>query len=142
MRGSEHRPDFSAVAGRRLLIALSGGADSVALAVMLSEAREDLGLTLFAAHVDHGIRPDSAADADFCRELCRKLGIPFFCARVDAPEAARRTRTGLETAARRLRHDQLRRFMAETGAELRRGLRGRRPRGAQAPYRRPRRTSA
>ena len=111
-------PDFSTARGKRLLIALSGGADSVALAALLAEARRTWALTLFAAHVDHGIRPDSAQDAEFCRELCRRLDIPFLCARLDVPAAARARREGLESAARRLRYEQLRRFKAEVGADL------------------------
>ena len=119
---AEKRPgialDFSVARGKRLLIALSGGADSVALAALLAEARGDWDLTLFAAHVDHGIRPESAGDAEYCRELCRRLEIPFLCARLDVPGAARARREGLESAARRLRYEQLRRFKAEVGADL------------------------
>ena len=111
-------PDFSAARGRRVLIALSGGADSVALAALLTEAREACALTLFAAHVDHGIRPDSADDAAFCQRLCASLDIPFLCARLDVPGAAHDSGEGLESAARRLRYAALRRFRAEVGAEL------------------------
>ena len=110
-------PDFSAVRGRRVLIALSGGADSVALAALLAEAREALGLTLFAAHLDHGIRPESADDADFCRALCAKLGVPFLTVRLDVPAEAARAGEGLETAARRLRHAWLRRVKDAVGAD-------------------------
>ncbi len=106
--GGGPRPDFSAVRGKRLLIALSGGADSVALAVMLAEAREALDLTLFAGHLDHGIRPESAEDAEWCRGLCRGLGIPFHTARLDVPAECARTGEGLESAARRLRYAWLR----------------------------------
>ena len=110
-------PDFSDVRGKHLLIALSGGADSVALAVMLAGAREEYALTLFAAHVDHGIRPESAEDAAFCRALCEKLDIPFYTARVDVPAEAARSHCGLETAARCLRHRQLERFFHEVRAD-------------------------
>lgn len=113
----EELPDFAAARGRRLLIALSGGADSVALACMLAERRGSLGLTLDAAHVDHALRgADSRADAEFCRELCRRLDIPFHLARVDVP-SNRQPGEGLETAARRLRYQALRRILGETGAE-------------------------
>lgn len=110
-------PDFSAARGRRLLIALSGGADSVALACMLAERRDDLQLTLDAAHVDHCIRgADSRADAEFCRALCEWLDIPFHLTRVDVP-SGRLPGEGLETAARRLRYEALRRILDEAGAE-------------------------
>lgn len=110
-------PDFSAARGRRLLVALSGGADSVALLCMLAENRERLGLTLCAAHVDHCIRGNEGhADAEYCRTLCRRLNIPFYLETVDVP-ALRATGEGLETAARRLRYDALRRIQAETDSE-------------------------
>lgn len=110
-------PDCSAVRGRRLLVALSGGADSVALLAMLSRAREEYGLTLFAAHLDHGIRPESADDADFCRALCAKLGVPFLCKRVDVPAEAARRHVGLETLAREMRYEWLRQCKAETRSD-------------------------
>lgn len=111
-------PDFAAVRGKRLLIALSGGADSVALAALLAEAREAFALALYAAHIDHGIRPESADDAEFCRALCARLDIPFLCARLDVPAKARDSREGLESAARRLRYEQLRRFRDEVHADF------------------------
>lgn len=111
-------PDLSAVRGKRVLIALSGGADSVALTVLLAEAREDCAMTLFAAHIDHGIRPESAGDAAFCRELCDRLDIPFHGVRLDVPAQARALGEGLESAARRLRYAELRRIQAEAGADL------------------------
>lgn len=110
--------DLSGLRGRRILIALSGGADSVALAAMLAEARSALGLELFAAHMDHAIRPESAGDAAFCRDLCRRLAIPFHETRVDVPGEARRTGEGLETCARRLRYRWLRAVKAEVGADV------------------------
>ena len=111
-------PDFAAVRGKRLLIALSGGADSVALAALLAEAREALALALYAAHIDHGIRPESADDAEFCRELCARLEIPFLCVSLDVPAEAQASREGLESAARRLRYEQLRRFREEVHADF------------------------
>ena len=118
MRGNHSLSvDFSAMRGRRLLIALSGGADSVALACLLADAREDCALDLAAAHLDHGIRPDSAEDAAYCRELCARLDIPFHTLRLDVPAEAARAGEGLETAARRLRYGWLRKVKEAAGAE-------------------------
>ena len=112
------RPDFSPVRGGRVLLALSGGADSVALAVMLAHARAEYDLTLFAAHVDHGIRPESADDAAFCEALCSALDIPLAIAKIDVPREAAQSGEGLESAARRLRYAALRRFRDELGADV------------------------
>ena len=109
--------DFSIVRDRRLMIALSGGADSVALTVLLAQARKDYGLTLFAAHLDHGIRPESAEDAAFCRSLCEALGIPFYCRRIDIPREAAQKREGLETLARKRRYEWLRTCKAEASCD-------------------------
>lgn len=111
-------PDFSAARNRRLLVALSGGADSVALLCMLAAERNRLNLQLAAAHVDHCIRGhESRADADYCRRLCETLNVPFYMETIDVP-AARKTGEGLETAARRLRYDALRRMKSDSGCEL------------------------
>ena len=109
--------DFSAVRGKRLLIALSGGSDSVALAAMLASERKRLGLSLCAAHLDHGIRAESAADAQWCRKLCKALDIPFYTARMDVPAESARRGEGLETVARRLRHGWLLGLREALGAD-------------------------
>ena len=111
-------PDFREARGKHVLVALSGGADSVALTVMLAARREALSIRLSAAHMDHGIRLESATDADFCRALCHRLEIPFHTVRVDVPAEASRMGLGLETAARRIRHDWLNRLRSEIGADM------------------------
>ena len=99
-------------AGGRTLVALSGGADSVALLLLLLDA----GADVCAAQFEHGIRGgDSVADMAFCQELCARLGVPFFCERANVP-AARLPGEGLEAAARRLRYAFLRRAKEEAGA--------------------------
>ena len=73
---------FPELAGRRVLAALSGGSDSVALLHLLRG--EELALDLAAAHVHHGIRGEEADhDASFCEALCDELGIPFHLVRID-----------------------------------------------------------
>lgn len=112
-------PDFAEARGRHLLAALSGGADSVALLCMLAERRDALHFTLSAAHINHCIRGDeSRQDAEFCRELCRRLNVPLSIVEIDVPAAARVSGEGLETAARRLRYDALRRIRKDVGADF------------------------
>ena len=70
-------------AGEPLLVMLSGGGDSVCLL----DVAVTLGAEVTALHVDHGLRADSSADADFCRSLCEGLGVPLVVERVDLPAA-------------------------------------------------------
>jgi tRNA(Ile)-lysidine synthase len=70
-------------AGDPLLVLLSGGGDSVCLL----DAAVRLGADVSALHVDHGLRPDSAADADLCRALCDRLGVPLAVERLDLSSA-------------------------------------------------------
>lgn len=83
-----------------IAVALSGGADSVALLCLL---RGKQGLC--AVHVHHGIRGAEAdRDAAFCESLAKKFNIPFHLLRIDAPAIARQTGESLETAARTARY--------------------------------------
>ena len=103
----------------RLAVALSGGADSVALLRILAARSRELGLALHAAHLHHGLRGAEAdGDLEFCRELAAKLGLPFHEARVDTvreaaadPKSCKAAET-IEEAARRLRYRWLRQLMA------------------------------
>ncbi|MCB0220930.1 MAG: tRNA lysidine(34) synthetase TilS [Chrysiogenetes bacterium] len=85
------------VRGRGWLVALSGGADSVALLRVLVALSPRMG-ELFALHVHHGLRGKSAdADAEFCRTLCKELGVPFRVVRLKlkkGPALAERARAG------------------------------------------------
>jgi tRNA(Ile)-lysidine synthase len=110
------------LAGRRILVAVSGGVDSTVLLHGLHALREPLGLELRVGHVHHGLRGAEAdADAEAVRALAERLALPVAWERV-APRALRegvasRVRPTLQEAARRLRYDALRRLAAEAGAE-------------------------
>ncbi len=89
----------------RILVALSGGADSVALLYAMSRIYQG---RIFACHVNHGIRGDEAdRDENFCRELCKKLNITLRVSEVNVPDECAKTGEGLEECARRLRYAEL-----------------------------------
>jgi len=92
--------------GDVVLIAVSGGADSVALLHALHRLRARLGLKLAVAHLHHGIRGRAAdADAVFVRRLARRLGVPMVAERVNVPQQAKTSGVSLEMAARAARYD-------------------------------------
>jgi tRNA(Ile)-lysidine synthase len=98
-------------AGETLIVAVSGGADSLALLHALNYLRRTFGYVLHAATLDHGIRGTAgAADADHVVMLAAAWGIPITRGAADVPELARQWQVGIETAARRARYT----FLAET----------------------------
>ncbi|NOZ94080.1 MAG: tRNA lysidine(34) synthetase TilS [Acidobacteria bacterium] len=103
---------FAAYVGTRILVALSGGPDSVALLHLLRDPA--LRLELHAAHIHHGVRGAEAdGDAAFCRRLCGELGLPFHMRRLVPPESPPE---GREAAWRRLRYAALHEIAATVGA--------------------------
>ncbi|MBM3221439.1 MAG: tRNA lysidine(34) synthetase TilS [Candidatus Rokubacteria bacterium] len=97
--------------GERVLVGVSGGADSVALLAALVEVAAALRLELHVLHVDHQLRPDSARDGVFVAALGRRLGVPVTVERVDVPPGG-----SLEAAARGARHAALEAVAARVGA--------------------------
>ena len=96
--------------GAHLLVAVSGGADSVVLLHLLRFAGEELGVTVTAAHFDHAMRPDSAADAAWVAGLCAAWGVPLVGGRADRPPRS-------EAEARDARYAFLEAARARVGAD-------------------------
>ena len=86
------------VPGRPLLVMLSGGGDSVCLL----DVALRLEAEVTALHVNHGLRPESAADEAHCRDLCRRLGVPLVVEAASPPAAAESG--NLQAEARELRY--------------------------------------
>lgn len=84
----------------RVGLAVSGGADSTALLVLMAQLQKSHGFDAVVLHVDHGLRKESSEDAAFVRRLAREFGLPFhgFRARV-----VRQKGESIEMAARRVR---------------------------------------
>ncbi len=100
--------------GDRVGVAVSGGADSVALLRLLDGWRTRLGITLLVIHFDHGLRgAESEADAEFVAELARELKLEIIVDREDVAAAAAKHKWNLEDAARRLRYAFFERVVAE-----------------------------
>lgn len=103
--------------GELLLVAVSGGADSVALLHALWHLRKQLGLRLAVTHLNHGIRGMAAdADAAFVRRLARRLKLPLVEERADVPQQARVDGISLEMAARAARYAFFQRTATKLGA--------------------------
>ena len=92
-------------AAERVLVALSGGPDSTALALLLVSR----GCDVVLGHVDHAIREDSAADARHCRDVAAGLGLPIEVVRLEEPPAG-------EAGARAARYEALERMADRVGA--------------------------
>ena len=90
----------------RVLVAVSGGSDSVALAYLLTELAQRHELRIAGIiHVNHQLRPAAAADEAFCAALAARLGWPFLARRVDVAARARTERRSIEDAARAARYE-------------------------------------
>ena len=99
--------------GQRIAVAVSGGADSVALLRRLLPERLNLGISLSVVHVHHGIRAAADQDAAFVKGLATAHDLEFHLHRTDAPAAAAALRETLEEAARNLRYEFFRQLMAD-----------------------------
>jgi tRNA(Ile)-lysidine synthase len=91
--------------GMRVAVAVSGGADSVALLLALVEQAPQRGLVLSVVHVNHGLRAEeSDADEDFVRKLADAHGLQFQFLRCNVLQSARSSKQGIEETARELRY--------------------------------------
>ena len=91
--------------GDRIVVGVSGGADSVCLLWWLNSVKEDFGLSLCAVHVHHGIRGAEAdEDMNFTMQLCALLNIPCELRKYDVPEYAKTHNLTVEEAGRMLRY--------------------------------------
>lgn len=92
--------------GDRVLIGVSGGADSIALLEFFVSVKEKYDLDICVAHIEHGIRgEDSVNDAEFVKNYCKKLGVNFYLKTIDAPNLAKKAKMGVEEYSRMARYD-------------------------------------
>ncbi len=108
------RAQLAAIHGRTVLVGLSGGADSVALLYLLHQMRDQLGIELHSAHLDHGLRKGSEREASALRAWTKRLDVSLAVGTADVRAVARDLRLSLEAAARAARYG----FLANTARSL------------------------
>ncbi|MBZ0278007.1 MAG: tRNA lysidine(34) synthetase TilS, partial [Anaerolineae bacterium] len=102
-----------------IVVAVSGGADSLALLHLLRDIRKRLRCDLHVATLDHGLRGEAgAADARFVAETAASWGLPVTVGQVSVPALMSQTGQGLEAAARRARYAFLAQTAQTTGAAV------------------------
>jgi tRNA(Ile)-lysidine synthase len=105
-------------AGQKLVVAVSGGADSVCLLHILFGLKARLKIKLHIAHLDHQLRgADSSADAEYVAALAKRLGIPATTERREVRDYQKQMRLSLEEAAREVRYHFLAGVAGAIGAE-------------------------
>ena len=101
--------------GDNLLIALSGGPDSVFALQFFHKFKVKFGIDIAAMHVNHSLRGDeSDKDEMFCKSLCEKLNTNFLSVKVDVKRFANKNKQSIEEAARNLRYKNL----SEYGSQI------------------------
>ncbi len=101
--------------GDKVLVALSGGADSVTLLSVLLKLSKEMNFSLCVAHVNHNIRGDEALrDEKFVRDLCDRLGVELFVKSVDIPKLSKERGESEELCGRNVRYE----FFSELSKEL------------------------
>lgn len=103
--------------GDAVLVGLSGGPDSVCLLHVLSRLRDEMSLGLYAAYIDHGLRPvETPGEISFCKGLCDSLSIPIKVKAIEVKDYAIQRGLGKQEAARHLRYEALKEIASEVGA--------------------------
>jgi len=92
--------------GDKVIVAVSGGPDSTCLLYILNGLKEELGITLVGAHINHCLRGDeSDKDEEYAKETCESLGMNFYSKKVDIHKISEERNLSCEMAGREIRYD-------------------------------------
>ncbi|MGN0467022.1 MAG: tRNA lysidine(34) synthetase TilS [Lachnospiraceae bacterium] len=103
--------------GDKVVIGISGGADSICLAHILLALKDEFKIKIYGVHINHCIREGTAKrDEEYVKEFCEKYKIPFFCFERDIPKIAREEKLSEEEAGRKIRYNCFREVLETIGA--------------------------
>ena len=98
----------------KVIIGVSGGADSICLLFMLLELQKEVGFSMEAVHVHHGLRGEDAdADENYVKEVCKDQGVELFCFHENVKEYASLTGMSEEEAGREIRRNAFQKVFKE-----------------------------
>lgn len=104
--------------GQRVLTALSGGSDSVCLLHVLKSLQDELDFRLYAAHLNHSIRPEADSDSRFVADLCKRLDIKCFIKKLDIRDMAKKRHISEELCGREERYKFFEEIAAQSNIDL------------------------
>ncbi len=102
--------------GDGIVIGVSGGADSVALLLLLNSLKLKYKLSLYVVHVHHGLRAEADSEAEYVRSLCEERDIPFFIKKADIKTLSKELKIGTEDAGRKVRYEAFDEVLRQVGA--------------------------
>jgi len=101
----------------KIVLGVSGGADSVALLEVLNELKVTYNLRLFVVHINHGLREEAKEEAEYVESLCKERDIPFYLFKEDVKELSKKMMIGVEEAGRFLRYESFEKVLKEVKAD-------------------------
>jgi len=103
--------------GDKVIVAFSGGPDSTCLLYILNKLKEELGITLVGAHINHCLRGDeSDKDEEYAKKVCESLDMGFYSIRVDIHRVSKEKNISCEVAGREVRYEFFEELMVKLNA--------------------------
>lgn len=90
--------------GDKIVIGVSGGPDSICLLHILNSLKKKLGIEIYVAHVNHGIRAVADVETEYVKEFCKKIDVKCFTQKINVIEIAKKEKIGTEEAGRNERY--------------------------------------
>lgn len=100
---------------KNILVAVSGGYDSTCLLYLLNELKNELGINIYVAHINHCLRENAIIDEQYVKLICQKLDVECFVERIDVEKVASDNKMSLEMAGRKARYEVLEKIANSNG---------------------------